>query len=221
MKRFVILGSVLTLLAGLYIASPFLTAWRIREAVKSADTAYLADTIAWSQVRDSLKTSIRQNAIIARDVTAHGKSVPPSLWQRVKLAFGQPMVDSFVERYVTPEGLPQLFRLKSSYVETVHGEADEATLGVSQRLMRFMRRIKRAEFQTPTRVEIEMADKRSPGRHYVSRMELVGFSWKLTWLEVKVVGAAGPPLPSLELEPVFDRPQRLLESRIGSGPRLP
>jgi hypothetical protein len=222
MKRILILVGVMTLLAGLYISSPFVAAWRMREAVKLGNVAYLTEKVDWEPVRASLKASIKRHAILAEEVAEHGKVTPPTMWQRVKLAFGQPMVDSFVDRYVTPTGLPQLYRMKSTYATTVRGEPDETKFGLWERMTRFAKRIKRAEFQSPTVVEIELADKVNAKRRYVSRMELVGAEWKLTGLEVKASSAGASPGEGLS--PVDgrsgDAPQKFLESRINATPRL-
>ena len=94
------------------------------------------------------------------------------------------MVDRFVDSYVTPEGLPKLFRYRKTWNETVKGAADEDKLPLAERVQRFYSRIIRAEFQSPTRVEIEMEDKDSPGRRVVSVMELRDLEWKLTHLSL-------------------------------------
>ena len=41
--------------------------------------------------------------------------VKPTMWQRIKAYMGQGMVNRVVEKYVTPEGLPQLFNYRKMY----------------------------------------------------------------------------------------------------------
>lgn len=178
----------LTLLAiGLviYTASPFVAAWRLREAVKAGDTSYIESRVEWDKVRATLKDSLAMHAQLLPAATAAGGEIKPTLWQRVKGAFGQSMLDRFIESYVTAEGLPQLFEYRKIWRETIKGEPDERlTLAWHERLQRFYARIKRAEFQSLTRVEIEMADRNVPERRYISVLELMGTDWKLVSLRV-------------------------------------
>ena len=67
-------------------------------------------------------------------------------------------------------------------------EADAGTR--LERIKRFWARITRAEFQTLTRVEIEVEDAKVADRRYVSVMELDGLGWKLTGLRVIAVDPA-------------------------------
>ena len=81
-----------------------------------------------------------------------------------------------------PDDAPRVF---SVLRETIKGEPDERlTLAWHERLQRFYARIKRAEFQSLTRVEIEMADRNVPERRYISVLELMGTDWKLVSLRV-------------------------------------
>jgi hypothetical protein len=102
---------------------------------------------------------------------------------------GARAVDKFVASYVTPEGLPHLFAYRRMYREHVSGETDEAkTLAWPQRFAGFWSRLKRAEFHDPMKLEIEMADRHDPSRHYIGLLQLRGLEWKLTELRVRVLG---------------------------------
>jgi hypothetical protein len=212
MKRIVVGALAVLLLATLFMASPFWSAWRIREAVRTGDSAYLTEKIAWESVRASLKASILRHANLVPEVDAADRIKPPSLWQRVKLAFGQPMIDSFVERNFTPEGLPRLFAYKQEYARKERGGAVGSEQPETEDVQAFLKRVKRAEFQSATRLELEIADESNPRRHYVSRLELAGFNlwrdfgpdWRLT--SVRVVAA--PDLPA-------ELPLRLQGARAG------
>jgi hypothetical protein len=189
-----IAAAVILLLCGAgYVLSPFVAAWNLREAIKAADTATLERKIVWSTVRTSLRASIAANSQLLPEATEAGERVRPSLWQRVKSAFGQSMLDRFIESYVTPEGLPKLFRYRSSWNGTVKGETDEEDkLDFFERAKVFYRRLSRAEFQSPTRIEIEMIDKFQTDRRYVSVMELHGSEWKLA--ELRIIGGSAKPV---------------------------
>ena len=185
--------AIVLLVALAYAAWPFWSAWSLREAIKNGDTATIERRIEWDSVRATLRDSLARQAQLLPEVNAVGEAVKPTMWQRVKTAFGQPMLDRFIESYVTPEGLPQLFSYRKTYREKMKGEPDEKTLAFHDRMQRFWSRIHRAEFQSLTRVEIEMADKDNPGRRVVSTMELMGFEWKLVALRINEAKAGGNP----------------------------
>lgn len=189
MVRIVAALLVLLLVGAGYVLSPFVAAWQLREAIKTSDTATLERKVIWSSVRTSLRASLAGNAKLLPEVSEAGERLKPTLWQRVKTAFGQSMLDRFVESYVTPEGLPKLFRYRNKWNGTVKGEVDEDDkLEFFERAKAFYRRLHRAEFSSPTRIEIEMLDKFDPERRYVSVMELHGFEWKLA--ELRIIGGA-------------------------------
>jgi hypothetical protein len=175
----------------LYMASPFVAAWRLRDAVRSGDSSYIETRVDWDGVRSTLRDSLSKHAMLGPMATAAGGEVKPTLWQRIKGAFGQPMLDRFIESYVTPEGLPQLFSYRKMWRENVKGEPDERlTLAWHERFRNFYNRVKRAEFQSFTRVEVEMADRDTPERRVVSIFELRSLTWMLVSLRVKSVDAA-------------------------------
>jgi hypothetical protein len=188
-----ILFHIVVLMIGLsvYAASPFVAAWRMREAVKAGDANYIESRVDWDRVRGTLKESLARHAQLGPMATAAGGEVRPSIWQRIKGAFGQSMLDRFVENYVTPEGLPQLFSYRKTWRETIKGEPDERlTLAWHERFRKFYDRVKRAEFLSLTQVEVEMADRDTPDRRYVSVFELREFTWTLVGLRVKALDAA-------------------------------
>ena len=87
-----------------------------------------------------------------------------------------------------------------------------------KRVFYFAKRIARAEFQSFGRVEIEIIDRKVAERRYVGRLELTGLDWTLTRLEVKTMpGEERPDAPAFAPA----APQKLIESRISAGPRLP
>ena len=178
----------LLLIAGVgYAASPIYAAWSLREAIKSNDIPTIERKVVWDSVRASLRASIAGNAQLLPEVNEVGERIRPTMWQRVKTAFGQSMLDRFIESYVTPEGLPKLFRYRSTLNATARRAAEEEErLDVLERAKVFYRRLSRAEFKSPSRIEIEMIDRLRPDRRYVTVMELHGFEWKLAELHILV-----------------------------------
>lgn len=188
-----IVAAVFVLLVGctLYAASPFWAAWNLREAIKAGDTATIERKVVWDTVRSSLRSSIAGNAQFLPEAVEVSERLRPSMWQRVKAAFGQSMLDRFIESYVTPEGLPKLFRYRKTWNGTVKGETDDEDKGdFFERAKVFYSRLSRAEFKSLTRIEIEMTDKFSPDRRYVSILDLYGTEWKLA--ELRIIG--GKPI---------------------------
>jgi Protein of unknown function (DUF2939) len=178
-------------LGAAYIASPFLAMWNLREAIKNADTATIESRVVWPTVRESLKSSLTGHANLLPLANAAGSDVTPTLWQRLKGVFGATVLDRFIETYVTPQGLPKLFDYKRMWNEQVAGDSAEPPAATRwERMRQLWARVKRAEFQTLTRVEVEVQDRKVADRRYVSVMELDGLTWKLTRLRIIAVDPA-------------------------------
>ena len=195
---FVVVMVVLTLSAG-YVASPFVAMWNLREAIKSNDTAAIDSRVVWPSVRESLKASLAKEANLLPFAEAAGGQVRPTLWQRIKGTFGASMLDRFIETYVTPEGLPKLFDYRRTWNESIKGEVPESASRL-ERARLIWSRVKRAEFQSLTRLEIEMVDRKVADRRIISVMELDAFTWKLTHLRIVTI-AASERLADLETAP--------------------
>lgn len=192
--RLMLAALLLTAGATAYVASPFVAAWSLREAIKAKDVATIERKVAWDSVRASLRTSLANHAQLLPVVNAAGEAIKPTIWQRVKSAFGASMLDRFIETYVTPEGLPQLYSYRKTWRETVKREPGEpdADKPFLERFRAFVDRVDKAEFQSLTRVEVVVRDRNAAERSYRSRFELQGFEWRLTHLEVlSTAGAMG------------------------------
>lgn len=205
LRRLILSLALPLVLAAAYIAMPFHTAWSIREAVRKGDSAYLQDKIEWASLKESLKPSIAEMALNLPSETAGedgAAAAQPkrSLWQRFKAYMGEGVVNRVVEKYVTPEGLPQLFTLKKSYNSvraTVTGAGSEpADMPFTERFKRFWARVERAEFKSLTRFEIDVRDKLMPERRFDGVLELRGLEWKLTELRVRESSPAKGSLAS-------------------------
>ena len=178
-----LLGALLVSAA--YIAVPFWTAWAIREAIKTGDSAYLARKIDFASVRETLRPSLAQVAFDMPNPDAAEPAPKPGLWKRIKAYWGRSAIDRFVDSYVTPEGLPKMFQWRKTYREatgTVEPNASAAPFRV--RFAKFWSRLKRAEFKSLTSFEIEMRDQYDASRSHVALLELAGLEWKMTQLRV-------------------------------------
>ncbi len=182
-----LLLAVIMMGGSLYLASPFYAAWSIRQAMKTDDVATLQQKVEWTSVRTSLRQSIAQHAQLLPAAIAEGRKVRPTMWQRIKAVFGASMLDRFMDRYITPTGLPKLYRLKTGYRTQVTGLPRDEALPVGQRVGSLLSRIHRAEFKSLSRVEFEIEDRDQPDRRIIAEMTLSGFEWKLTRLTVQSI----------------------------------
>jgi hypothetical protein len=188
MKRIAVLIAVFGFIAAIYVGSPFATAWGIREAVRNGNSDYLAAAIEWPRVRETLKPAIAQIALSLPNPDKTS-AADQSLWSRFKAYWGQGMVDSLVDKYVTPKGLPQLFTLRKTYRSYVAND-DANKLPITERVAQAWARVRRAEFTSLTSFEIDMEDKYDGSRLYLGRLELRPTGWKLTSLRVKFLETA-------------------------------
>ena len=184
-RRLLLCLCVTGCLLAAYATTPFYAMWTLREAIKSGNTSVIDNRVAWPTVRATLKESLAKEANLLPMAEAAGGQVKPTMWQRIKGAFGSSMLDRFIETYVTPEGLPKLFDYRRTWNEALTNEIEEpAVESTLERIKRMWSRVERAEFQSLTRIEVEMRDRRVADRHYVSVMELEGLTWRLTALRV-------------------------------------
>jgi len=167
-----------------YIGSPLVTAWWIKEAIKSGDADYLEHRISWTPVKVSLKESLADMAVgpSLASTTGGGR---PSLWQRTKAGYGRYMVHNLVDRYATPSGLPTLFSYGRRMRRNVMGQPDpDEGLALPGRIASAWARVTRAEFVSLTRFAMEMRDKYDANRLYQGVLVFEGLGWKLVDLRV-------------------------------------
>ncbi len=184
MKRMIFKALLVLLVAGVYIASPFITAWSIREAVRDGNSEYLARVIDWPSVRETLKPQLARLALDLPDPSAE-PALKPGLWQRVKAYWGQGAVNRAIDGYITPEGLPQLFTARKLYRDYISGQPEESKLPILDRMKRAWARVKRAEFTSFSTFEVDMADKHDENRIYLGKLQLTGSGWMLKELRIR------------------------------------
>ncbi len=189
------------LLGGAYVATPFVTAWTIREAIRANDSDYLESKIEWVSVRATLKESLGKFAFTASGDMAELPE-KPGLWQRIKTYVGRGAVDKFVDTTVTPTGMSGLFSMRKAYTAAVVGDDSATRPPVWERMRRVWSRVTRAEFKGFDRFEMDMIDKQSPDRTINCVLERRGFEWKMTELRVKATDPAKlpPPRPLLAMQ---------------------
>ncbi len=182
---------------GGYLASPLVTAWSIKEAIESGDSAYLKHRVDWGPVKASLKASLGEMTLGPQPASsASGAEVKkPGLWQRLKAGYTRYAVNGLVERYATPTGLPTLFSYGRTVRHDIIGRTDpEKGMTFPEKIVSNWARVERAEFLSPTRFAMEMRDKYDSSRIYQGVLVFEGLGWKLVDLRVKTLEAAGRAL---------------------------
>jgi hypothetical protein len=187
-RRLFAVVMVVGLFAGAYIALPFWTAWTIREAIKSNDSAYLQDKIVWTSVRATLKDSLQSYALAGHAGLDASIDQPakPSMWQRMKSYVGKGAVDRFVETTVTPTGMGALLGARKAYETNLAAAPDPALRPpIWERMRRVWSKVTRAEFKSFDRFEMDMIDKTAPERTIACVLERRGLQWLMTELRVR------------------------------------
>lgn len=88
-----------------FVAWPYVTAYRLKAAVKSGDTAALADLIEFPTLRQGLKEQLNA-AMLARLAAEPGGD--GGLLAGLGLALAGTFIDKAVDAYVTPAGVARL-----------------------------------------------------------------------------------------------------------------
>ncbi len=183
MKRLLYAGLFVVFGFICFVTSPLVTAWFIRDAVKSGDTRLLESQVDWVPVRATLKTSMSELMIKPKDTRRAGLG---QLWGQVKSYFKRRAIHSAVDRYAQPRSLPKLFQYARSTRGKMLGVRDpDQGASLLRRIQNFWARVKRAEFKSFTRFEMDLIDKYDRRRFYCGVLELRGFRWVLTELYVR------------------------------------
>ena len=210
MVRNVLLITLLAVIAaGSYGAAPLITAWQIREAVRTGDTARLRDKVDWPSVRQSLKSSLGETRRALDELAEAAGQPKPGLWQRLKAAALPYLADPLIDRYVTAEGAPKLYKWRQALLRRTQGASAAALPGAMAatpagwlggnplgRGLALARRVERWSFVSPMRLEIVLADRSQERRRWLAALEMRALSWRLTEMKVFTVepqpGAAPP-----------------------------
>ncbi len=199
--------AALTVLAitGLYLASPLLAAYKLRQAVRTGDSEAVERMVVWPSLRASVKSTVVRNANLLPLARQAARSIRPTMWQRVRSVFGHSMLDRFIETYITPHGLPKLYQAKTRW----HGRFKRPQQPIMMqaglapdRLARAWRRIKRPEFRSPFQFVLVIEDRHVATRliqstFQLSNISLRGFDWKLSAISIRTRAPSRPNLTKL------------------------
>ena len=208
MRKVLIVAVLAVFAAGAYAGAPLVAAWQIREAVRAGDTETLTRTVDWASVRKSLKQSTSEARLLLGEMSESAGIEKPGFWQRLKSAAAPYLADPLIDRYVTAEGAPQIWKWRQTWRQKVRpaiGLAEPPTLlsgtwlaGTSfDRMLSFAGRVERAAFTSPTRMELEVRDRYGENRRFRAVMELRSTTWTLTDVQlVRLPLPAGPRVSS-------------------------
>ena len=193
MRRLIAIVFILILGAGTYAGSAFVAAWDIREAVVSGNTSVLERRVDWVSVRSSLKQTATETRQLMTEMSSTAGVTParPGLWQRIKTAAAPFLADPLIDRYVTADGAPQIWAWRQAWRQRVRPAVGlrepstplAATWLAGTKLdhgLAIARRIDRAAFTSPARMELEIRDRYTPGRRWRAALELRNWNWVLS-----------------------------------------
>lgn len=121
------------------------------------------------------------------------------MWRRIKASVTRRLAPRVIEttlnRMMTPAGLARAYWAREKYRHKLRpavgfakpGRAFDGTWLEGTKVARFadsFERVQKVVFTSLTSVEIQIADRYKPDRHYVTVMELQGFDWKLAGLRI-------------------------------------
>lgn len=198
MRRLIVIALLAMLMgAGAYAGSAFVAAWDIREALRTADTGVLQRRVDWASVRESLKATATETRQLMLDMSATAGVVQerPGLWQRIKSAAAPYFADPLIDRYVTAEGAPQIWSWRQTWRKAIRpniGLREPGTPLASTWLggtgldhgLAIARRVDRAAFTSPGRMEFEVRDKYAEGRRWRAAFEFRDWSWVLSEIHI-------------------------------------
>ncbi|MFM9846826.1 MAG: DUF2939 domain-containing protein [Hyphomicrobiaceae bacterium] len=192
--------------AVIYLGSPMLAAWEVRQAIRASDKATLERRVDWTSVRATLNRSLGPAQEVLTEISEAAGAPKPGLWSRIIKATVPMLSGTAIDYYVTPEGVPQLYAWRETWRQKVRpaiglAEPRMALAGTPlentslDKILSLLKRVDRAAFTGPTRLELEVRDRYAEHRSYRAVMELKGMTWMLT--EVEVLSVA-PPKPTTQ-----------------------
>jgi hypothetical protein len=207
LRKVILIAVFACVLVGAFAGSALLTAWQIRNAVRTGDVATLEAKVDWASVRQSLKSSVGETRRAIREIADSAGQPKPGIWERLKAAALPFLSDPLIDRYVTPEGVAKLYQWRRAWQDRQSGaivSSPASGAGVSATRPgaagpdrgSLWRRVVRLALVSPVRFEIELADTLQHHRRWFAALEFRSFGWVLT--EMKIVEAFPDRPKSLE-----------------------
>jgi hypothetical protein len=171
MRRWILL--LAGVLLGLYVAYPYVTLWRLDQAILKPDIPTLDTLIDWPEVRQRLKSEVKL-ALIDKAQTDLGTGGFAGIFGGALTALLVPtLVDSAVDGMVTPENL-------------VHNDKVDELRRESKSLSRF---VTYAFFASPATFRVDLKDPDDKDSLTLTTLfELRGGRWQVVALKLPPLG---------------------------------
>jgi hypothetical protein len=161
--------AAVAVLAAVYLAYPYVTLYRLGQAIRAGDAGSLRVMVDWPRVREGIKEDISDLVLDEQPQTGPSDKLPP-----FGASFARGVAASSVDQQVTPEALAAVARPRT-------GAAQGAPVHVNWAFFESPGRFA-ASFNTPMHKSIRV------------EMELRGASWQVTrvWLPPRLLASAEP-----------------------------
>ncbi|UUM28366.1 DUF2939 domain-containing protein [Acinetobacter colistiniresistens] len=172
--------ALLLLMMAYLFASPYLTIYQIRQALKNEDTTALAHYVDFPSVRQDLKDQF--NAALLKKFPEDEQGREGS-FAALGTLLASSMVDKMVDMMVSPQGVSMLLqgkKLKEGLPYSVHSQPVQAE---TQKQSSPQQVKYRSHYQSLNQfvVEIQQAEQRSKMNVIMQRQ---GLSWKVTQIQL-------------------------------------
>ena len=165
--------------------SPFGAAYLLNRAIRNGDAATMNALVVWPEVKDSLRRSILQRL----DEKALVRPDNPGWLEEAKYsitdAVGPLLVDYMLDQRVSPEGFTAYMGPHSTKAEAARAAGLDPDAMPSANVLK---RIRRANFTDLTHFQIEIVDRWDDGKVFLATLELQGFMWRLSNVEMLSLG---------------------------------
>jgi hypothetical protein len=180
---------VLAAIAGMYVAYPYVTLFRLGLAIQQGDAATLETMVDWDRVRDGIKEDICDAVLDDPTPAATNAEALPAFGT----SFMRGIAGSMIDKTINAASLVQATRSMGSAPDyhrvAIVGSASAAEL--SQPVEMGAPRVVWAFFENAKTFDVEMKAPTGSGIHHPIRvqMELVGTEWKIirAWLPMEML----------------------------------
>ncbi|MCB1548785.1 MAG: DUF2939 domain-containing protein [Hyphomicrobiaceae bacterium] len=186
-KRLVALLTIAAVMLALLAAWPFVSAGRLKLAIRTGDVATVEQGVDWPRVKATLKASLLRMAQAEPRPDAPRPGVFRRMARRITGAVAPSLISRTLDSYGTAEALVALDAQRRRWSERLGRPEPKGLIAKSADLWR---RLRHVSFKGPARVEITIATRSDPRRHTRSVFELRGWRWILTEMHIERAATA-------------------------------
>jgi hypothetical protein len=175
-RSFAILAAVVCFAVAIYAVYPYVTLWRISNALQTRDGELLASFIDWPTLRENFRSEFKVR------VTARSMNSEPdqSFGSIIGTAIGLKIVDSVIDSLVTPEALRRWADSRRNTSLSPPAQSTGLQLDtLTSRDNTLMSHLSYAFFTSPTEFRVDIFEPKNQATFFLSFSNL---SWKVTRL---------------------------------------